>query len=174
MILLAGRCAEALARRPNRDGWRRRMDDRERVADHESGHLLLSAATGRHQNGAVIEMVENGCRGIAQHYDGAPPDLDHPTFEGFDKLQGDFAKATGFAKLAIGRGWLAYLRTLWIRTDGILAEHWICVRMLSLELQHTGVVRRDRAQEIIDRWYDVPGTSLFEALTRTLPQYHEE
>jgi hypothetical protein len=151
------------------------MDERERVANHEAGHLLLAAAT-RHQNGAAIEMVEGGCRGIAQHYEGAPPDLDHPTFEGFDELQCDFAKATGFAKLAIGPGWLAYLRTLWIRTDAILAEHWICVRMLSLELQRTGVVRRDRAQEIIDRWWHVRGTSLVDALTREPvdPQHHQE
>lgn len=79
--------------------------------------------------------------------------------------------ATAFAKLAVGqRGWLPYLRTLWLRTDALLAEHWLCVKMLSLELQRTGCVRWDRAQQIIDRWYSVPGTSLFEALTRTLLQ----
>jgi hypothetical protein len=175
MILLAGRCAEALARRPNRDGWRRRMDERERVANHEAGHLLLAAAT-RHQNGAAIEMVEGGCRGIAQHYEGAPPDLDHPTFERFDELQRDFVKARDYAKLAVGtRGWLKYLRTLWIRTDAILAEHWICVRMLSLELQHTGVVRRARAQQIIEKFWSVRGDSLVDALTRqNISRVHAE
>jgi hypothetical protein len=169
MISLAGRCAEARARRPDRDGWRRHMDQRERIANHEVGHFLLAVATGRHQNGAAIEMVENGCRGVAQHCESALPDStpDCPTFERFNELQPDFRKATDYAKLAVGlHGWLKYLRELWLRTDAILAKHWLCVKMLSLELQRTGVVRRDRAQQIIDRWYGVPGNSLVEALTR--------
>jgi hypothetical protein len=152
------------------------MDERERVANHEAGHLLLAAAT-RHQNGAAIEMVDHGYRGVAQHYEGAPPDLDHPTFDRFDELQRDFAKATDYAKLATGmRGWLEYLRTLWLRTDAILAEHWICLKMLSSELQRTGCVRRDRAQEIIDRWWHVRGASLLEALKQEIvvPQCHEK
>lgn len=174
-ICLAGRCAEARARRPDRDGWRRRMDDRERVANHEAGHIVGAVGVGRQQNGAVIEMVDHGCRGVAQHYQGAPPDLDHPTFDRFDELQRDFVMATAFAKLVVGqRGWLPYLRTLWLRTDILLGQHWLCVKMLAMELQRSGCVRRDRAQQIIDRWYRVPGTSLFEALTRTLPQHHEE
>jgi hypothetical protein len=164
-ICLAGRCAEARARRPNRDGWRRRMDDRERVANHEAGHIVGAVGVGRQQNGAVIEMVDHGCRGVAQHYQGAPPDLDHPTFDRFDELQRDFAMATTLAKLSVGqRGWLPYLRGLWVRTDAILGEHWLCVKMLSLELQRTGCVRRDRAQQTIDRWWHVRGDSVFEAL----------
>lgn len=177
MILLAGRCAEARARRPDCDGWRRRIDLWERIANHEVGHLLLAAALRRHQNGAVIEMVGDRCRGVAQYLECPPPDgvPDCPTFERFNELQPDFRKATDYAKLAVGlHGWLKYLRELWLRTDAILAEHWLCLRMLSLELQRKGVVRRDRAQEIIDRWYGVPGNSLVEALTRTPPQHLQE
>lgn len=175
MICLGGRAAELRARRPDSDGWCRRMDKRERVADHEAGHLLLAVATNQGQNGAAIEMVEGGCRGIAQHYAGAPPDLDHPTFERFDELRRDFVKATDYAKLAVGlHGWLKYLRVLWLRTDEILAAHWLAVRMLSQELQRSGVVRRNRAQQIIDRWYGVPGNSLVEAIRRTLPQHHDD
>jgi hypothetical protein len=152
------------------------MGDRERVADHEAGHLLLAAAT-RYPNGAAIEAVGNRYRGVAQDLDAIPAhgEPDRPTFEGFDKLQRDFVMATAFAKLTLGmRGWLPYLRTLWLRTDAILAEHWICLKMLSSELQRTGCVRRDRAQQIIDRWYGVLGNSLVEVLTRTPPQHHQE
>ena len=88
IVTLAGRCAEARARRPDRNGWRRYMCNRERVANHEAGHLLLAAAVGRHQNGAAIEMVEGGCRGVAQDFDAlpSPGEPDCPTFKGFDKL----------------------------------------------------------------------------------------
>lgn len=166
----AGRAAEARARRSDRERWRRRLDNRERTALHEAGHLIVAVAVGDNQNGAAIEMVEKGrYRGIAEQWQATLPDgvSDHPTFDGFDELMPDFRKATSYAMLAVGmRGWLAYLRTLWQRADAILEEHWLATKMLASELQMTGMVRRDRAREILDRWWKVPGTSLVEVLTR--------
>ena len=167
MICLAGRAAEARARRPDHNGWCRRMDERERVSWHEAGHIT-AAAVSTFQNGAAIEMVGHRYRGIAAHSDVALPEgPDHPSFDNFDLLPRDFVKATAYAQLVVGqRGWLAYLRGLWHRTDALLGENWLCVKMLSLELQRTGCVRRDRAQQIIDRWCGVPEASLVEALKR--------
>jgi len=166
MISLAGRAAEARARRPDRDGFRRLMDATERVAIHEAAHLVVAVAVGQCQNGAAIERFENGCRGVAQHCEATPPEgvADHPTFERFDDLERDFQKATAIAKLAVGRGWLRYLRELWLRTDGILAQHWLAVKMLAMELHRTETVRRDRAQELLDRWMPIRGESLYEVL----------
>lgn len=166
-----GPAAEIRACRPDREGWRRRIDTREGTALHEAGHLVVAVAVGRFQNGAAIEMVGDSYRGIAQHAETAPDGaLDCPTFEGFDQLQRDFKKATDYAKLAIGmRGWLAYLRTLWLRADAILAGHWLATKMLAMEIQQTECVRRDRAQQILDRWWDAPGNSLLEALTPQMP-----
>ena len=67
MITLAGHCALARARRPDRDGWRRQFSAEELVSIHEAGHAVATVAVGHHQNGAVIERTENGCRGIAEH-----------------------------------------------------------------------------------------------------------
>ena len=169
MISLAGRAAEARARRPDRDGFRRLMDITERVAIHEAAHLVVAVAVGQCQNGAAIEKFDNGCRGLAQHYQATAPEgvADHPTFETFDELERDFQKATAIAKLAVGHGWLRYLRELWLRTDGILAQHWLAVKMLAMELHRTETVRRDRAQELLDRWMPVKGESLFEVLAKT-------
>jgi len=166
MISLAGRAAEARARRPDRDGFRRLMDSAERVAIHEAAHLVVAVAVGRHQNGAAIEKLDDGCRGLAQHYQATPPEgaADHPTFERFDELERDFRKATALAKLAVGHGWLRYLRELWLRTDAILERHWLAVKMLAIELGTTGTVRRDRAQELLDRWMPFRGESLFQVL----------
>ena len=50
------------------------------------------------------------------------------------------------------------------RTDGILERHWLAVKMLGPELRDRGVVRRDRAQDILDRWMPVRGGSMLEAL----------
>jgi hypothetical protein len=61
-------------------------------------------------------------------------------------------------------GWLRYLGTLWIRTDAVLERHRLAVKMLAIGLRATGIVRRDRAQELLDRWMPVKGESLFEAL----------
>jgi len=128
---------------------------------------VVAVAVGHHQNGAAIEKTEKGCRGIAEH----SPDMltegtpDHPTFEDFDKLLPDFRKATAFAQLAVGTvGWLKYLRMLWLRTDSILERHWLATKMLASELSEKGVVRRDRAQDLLDRWMPVRGGSMLEAL----------
>jgi hypothetical protein len=56
------------------------------------------------------------------------------------------------------------LRTLWLRTDSILERHWLATKMLASELRDRGVVRRDRAQDILDRWMPVRGGSMLEAL----------
>ena len=167
MITLAGHCAVALARRPDRDGWKRQMDWNELVCVHEAAHTVVAVAVGHHQNGAAVEKTKNGCRGIAEHSPATLPDgvPDHPSFEDFDKLLPDLRKATAYAQLAVGTvGWLRYLRTLWIRTDGILAQHWLAVKMLASELRSTGTVRRDRAQELLDRWMPLRGDSLFQVL----------
>jgi hypothetical protein len=167
MITLAGHCAVARARRPDRDGWKRQMDWDELICIHEAAHTVVAVAVGHHQNGAAIEKTEKGCRGIAEH----SPDMltegtpDHPTFEDFDKLLPDFRKATAFAQLAVGTvGWLKYLRMLWLRTDSILERHWLATKMLASELSEKGVVRRDRAQDLLDRWMPVRGGSMLEAL----------
>lgn len=173
MITLAGHCAVARARRPDRDGWRRQLGAEELVSIHEAGHAVAAVAVGHHQNGAAIERTENGCRGIAEHSETMlrPEARDHPTFEHFDELLPDFRKATAYAKLAVGStGWLAYLRALWLRTDAILGQHWLAVKMLAFELQQTGTVRRDRAQELLDRWMQVRGESLFRVLANVNPQ----
>lgn len=173
MITLAGHCAVARARRPDRDGWRRQLDAEGLVSIHEAGHAIAAVALGQHQNGAAIEKTENGCRGIAEHAGTILPEgaRDHPTFERFDELLPDIRKATAYAKLAVGSpGWLAYLRTLWLRTDDVLGQHWLAVKMLALELQQTGTVRRDRAQEILDRWMPVRGESLFQVLANVNSQ----
>jgi len=167
MITLAGHCAVARARRPNRDGWRRQLGAEELVSIHEAGHAVATVAVGHHGNGAAIGRTENGCRGIAEHSETTLPAeaRDHPTFEHFDEILPDFRKATAYAKLAVGSpGWLAYLRSLWLRTDVILGQHWLAVKMLALELQQTGTVRRDRAQKLLDRWMPARGESLFEVL----------
>ena len=167
LITLAGHCAVARARRPDRDGWKRERDWDQLICIHEAAHTVVAVAVGHHQNGAAVEKTANGCRGIAEHSpttlsDGAP---DHPTFEDFDKLLPDLRKATAYAQLAVGPvGWLRYLRTLWLRTDGILERHWLAVKMLASELRATGTVRRDRAQQILDRWMPVRGESLFHVL----------
>jgi len=128
---------------------------------------VVAVAVGHHQNGAAVEKTENGCRGIAEHSpailsDGEP---DHPSFENFDKLLPDFRKATAYAQLAVGTvGWLRYLRGLWLRTDIILERHWLATKMLASELRDSGVVRRDRAQDLLDRWMPVRGGSMLEAL----------
>lgn len=169
MICLAGRAAEARARRPDRDGWRRSPDDPERVAIHDAGHVVVAVAVGRFQNGAAIEEVVEGYRGIAQDFRSAPSELvpDCPSFENFNKLKPDFRRATDYAKLAIGsRGWLRYLRDLWLRVDGILTAHWLATRVLAMELRANGVVRRHRAQKILDQWWYVPQGSMSEALAR--------
>ena len=142
------------------------MDERERVAWHEAGHIVGAVAVQLFQNGAAIEAVGERCRGIAEYSD-VPLENgpDYPTFENFDQLQRDFVKATMCAQLVVGpRGWLTYLRGLWLRTDALLGAHWLCVKMLALELRETGVVRRSRAEEIIGRWYRVSGDSVLEAL----------
>lgn len=167
MICLAGRAAEARARRPDRDGWRRPMDERERVAVHEAGHLVLAVAVGRFQNGAAIEAVSDRYRGIAQDFPSASSDsaADHPSFANFDKLRPDFRRATDYARLAVGsRGWLRYLRSLWLSTDAILADHWLATKVLAMEIRAKGIVRRHRAQQILDGWWDARGTSVSEAL----------
>jgi hypothetical protein len=167
MITLAGHCAVARARRPDRDGWKRQMDWDELICIHEAWHTVVAVAVGHHQNGAAVEKTKNGCRGIAEHspailLDGEP---DHPSFENFDKLLPDFRKATAYAQLAVGTvGWLKYLRGLWLRTDCILERHWLATKMLASELRERGVVRRDRAQDILDRWMPVRGGSMLEAL----------
>jgi hypothetical protein len=122
-------------------------------------------------NGAAIETVDDlyeSYRGVAQNSQVALPDgtPDHPTFEEFDKLERDFQTATNLAKLAAGHGWLRYLRTLWIRTNGILERYWLAVKMVAQELSATGTVRRSRARELLDRWMPAKGESLFEALAR--------
>jgi hypothetical protein len=61
---------------------------------------------------------------------------------------------------------LRYLRTLWIRADGVLERHWLAVKMVAQELSATGTVRRARAQELLDCWMPVQAGSLFEALAR--------
>jgi hypothetical protein len=129
----------------------------------------VAYAVGRYVNGAAIEVVDDlydSYRGVAQNSQVALSDEtpDHPTFEQFDKLERDFQAATNLAKLAVGHGWLRYLRTLWIRADGILERHWLAVKMVAQELSATGTVRRARAQELLDRWMLVKGESLFEAL----------
>jgi hypothetical protein len=136
------------------------LDWEELVCLHEAAHTVIAAAVGHRQNGAAIEKTANGCRGIAQHFPATLPEgaRDHPTFEDFAKQLPDFRKATAYAQLAVGTvGWLRYLRTLWIRTDSTLAQHWLAVKMLSSELRSTGTVRRDRAQELLDRWMPVKG-----------------
>jgi len=167
MITLAGHCAVARARRPDRDGWRRPMDRNELVCIHEAGHTVVAVAVGHHQNGATVEKTENGCRGIAEHSPAMLPDgvPDHPSFEDFDKLLPDLRKATAYAQLAVGTvGWLEYLRTLWLRTDSILERHWLATKTLASELRDRGVVRRDRAQDLLDGWMPVRGGSMLEAL----------
>ena len=167
MITLAGLCAEARARRPDRHGFRRQMEWHALIAIHEAAHTVVAVAVGHHQNGAAVEKTEHSYRGIAEHSpvtlpDGSP---DHPTFEHFDKLLPDLRKATAFAQLAIGPvGWLRYLRTQWLRTDAILERHWLAVKMLASELRATGTVRRNRAQDLLDRWMPLRGTSILEAL----------
>ena len=173
MISLAGRCGERRARRPGPDGWRRHLDNHGLIAIHEASHLVVAYAVGRHVNGAAIEVVDDlydSYRGVAQNSQVALSDEtpDHPTFEQFDKLERDFKTATNLAKLAVGHGWLRYLRTLWIRTDGILERHWLAMKMVAQELGATGTVRRARAQELLDRWMPVQGGSLFEAFAGLL------
>ena len=116
---------------------------------HEAAHTVIAAAVGHHRNGAAVEKTANGCRGIAQHFPATLPEgaRDHPTFENFDGVLPDFRKATDYAQLAVGPvGWLRYQRTLWIRTDAILAQHWLAVKMLASELHATGTMRRARAR----------------------------
>jgi len=167
MITLAGHCAVARARRPDRHGWRRQMDWHELICIHEAGHTVVAVAVGHHQNGAAVEKTENGGRGIAEHSPAMLPEdsPDYPTFEEFDKLLPDLRKATAYAQLAVGTvGWLRYLRGLWLRTDSILERHWLATKLLASELRATGTVRRDRAQELLDRWMPVSGESLFQVL----------
>lgn len=77
----------------------------------------------------------------------------------------DLRKATAYVQLAVGPvGWLRYQRALWIRTDGILVQHWLAVKILASELHATGTVRHARAQELLDRWMPVLGESLFQVL----------
>jgi hypothetical protein len=45
-----------------------------------------------------------------------------------------------------------------------MERHWLAVKMLALELRATGTVRRQRAQELLDRWIPVKGESLFQVL----------
>jgi 1,2-phenylacetyl-CoA epoxidase catalytic subunit len=58
---------------------------------------------------------------------------------------------------------------LWLRTDSILDRHWLATKMLASELGERGVVRRDRAQEILDRWMPVCAGSMLEALGHQQP-----
>ena len=51
-----------------------------------------------------------------------------------------------------------------IEASSILEHHWLATKMLASELRERGVVRRDRAQDILDRWMPVRGGSMLEAL----------
>jgi len=169
LVLLAGRCAEARARQSDRAGWCRPPDRFESVCIHEAGHTVMIVSVGRVQNGIIVEAAGQSLRGVAESWHVAPPPgtPDHPTFEGFGKLGSDFEQATVLAKLVAGsHGWLMYLRSLWLRADAILGDHWLAVTMLAQEAREKRIVRRERAQEICERWMPVKAPSLSAFLGR--------
>ena len=144
------------------------MERRDIVSFHESGHLVVGVALGRFQNGAVAEVLDTGgYRGLTSIWPRQPScEEDHPTFDEFaSKLQSDLRRAADFGKLMFrSRGWLKGLRSLWLQTDSILERNWLAVKMVAFELHDQGVIRRDRCQQILDRWMGIPSESILEAL----------
>ena len=124
--------------------WRRHRDDRKRLPGHRRA-LRGHAARGSTRS-SNVRSTSTSCCPTSVKQPRTPSLRSGPT------------------------GWLAYLRTLWLRTDAILGQHWLAVKMLALELQQTGTVRRDRAQELLDRWMPVRGESLFEVLANLNPK----
>ena len=173
-ILLAGRCAEARARRPDPDGWCRKPDVFSSVCHHEAGHVVMSVALGRGQCGLAAEQIVTATsirtRGIAARSTAPPPpdapDIS-PTFERFEAIKSDFRRATELGQFAVtltGESWLKYLREMWIAVDHILDRHWLALKLLAEEVKQEKVVSRDRAQEILDRWMDVREHSISQYL----------
>ena len=80
------------------------------------------------------------------------------TLEGLDAQDGESASAA-VEQIVRAKSGVAL-----IEASSILEHHWLATKMLASELRERGVVRRDRAQDILDRWMPVRGGSMLEAL----------
>ena len=173
MIILAGRCGEIRARRPDGSGWSRRGSYLDRIATHEASHLVVGAALQRPTNGIAVSISETPAGTLFRGITSFTPDHDgpdHPTFDNFEKMLSDYDIARQLSKLILllaspsPAGWLTYLRTQWWRADDILDRHWLAVRMLAQEVREKKIVPRARAQELLERWMPVKEHSLMDFL----------
>jgi hypothetical protein len=176
VVILGGRAAEARARRADQGGWRRHGTTLERIALHEAGHVVTASALGRAASGVALDVSDGAdggtsYRGLATFKPESEGEPDcPPSMDGFERVMPDYEVARSIAKIVVllgkpdAAGWLKILHASWWRADAILDRHWLCVKMLALELCEKRAIGRERTRQLLERWMPIPQRSLTEFL----------
>lgn len=155
IILLAGNAAARRAIRGSEPGWRRQLTRDQHTAYHEAGHAVAAVVADEYAYGLSIVLrpdIKVGKSSILGgfafhgHSRTSTKPLEVP-----ESPQTDIDSAAGLCCLLAPtfawRDGLAVYRTLKVRTEALIEDHWRSIKLLAIELNQ----RKELGQEEIER-----------------------